>query len=126
MRNNASRATLLNHGALGLLPPSTERAVPAPPPSPLTRAGLFLGLMATGAGRTYIPAMVRISISPAAFQAIASTLPGSGGVENKRASNGDWQIWLDRRIVDRLNSMRELHEGLSDVILRVAEATAER
>jgi hypothetical protein len=34
---------------------------------------------------------------------------------------GNWLIWLDRRIVDKLNAIREPHEGLSDVILRVAE-----
>lgn len=85
-----------------------------------------MGLLATGAGRPYIPDMVRISISPAAFNAITATLPGSVGVENKRDSNGDWQIWLDRRIVDRLNAMREPHEGLSDVILALAAPTAER
>jgi hypothetical protein len=86
-----------------------------------------LGLLAAGAARSHIPDMVRIAISPAAFNATTATLPGSVGVENKRDSNGDWQIWLDRRIVDRLNAIREPHEGLSDVILRVAEeASAER
>lgn len=79
--------------------------------------------MAPGAARSHIRDMVRISISPAAFNAITATLPGSVGVENKRDSNGDWQIWLDRRIVARLNAMREIHESLSDVILRAAEET---
>jgi hypothetical protein len=33
--------------------------------------------------------MVRISISPAAFDAIAATLPGNVGVENKRNAEGN-------------------------------------
>jgi hypothetical protein len=82
--------------------------------------------LAADAGRSHIRDMVRISITPAAFNAITATLPGSVGVENKRDSNGDWQIWLDRRIVDKLNAIRKLHEGLSDVILRVAQATESR
>jgi hypothetical protein len=69
-----------------------------------------------------MPAMVRIAISPAAFNAITATLPGSVGVENKRDAEGNWQIWLDRRIVDKLNAIREIHESLSEVILRVALA----
>jgi hypothetical protein len=67
--------------------------------------------------------MVRISISPAAFDAIAATLPGNVGVENKRNAEGNWLSWLGRRILDKLNAIREPHEGLSDVILRVAEET---
>jgi hypothetical protein len=70
--------------------------------------------------------MVRIAISPAAFNAITATLPGSVGVENKRDANGNWQIWLDRRIVDKLNAMREPHKSLSDVILALSEATESR
>jgi hypothetical protein len=39
--------------------------------------------------------MIRIAITPAAFEAIVATLPGNVGFENKRAPNGDWYIWLD-------------------------------
>jgi hypothetical protein len=35
--------------------------------------------------------------------------PGNVGFENQRDSEGRWLIWLDRRIVDKLNAMREPH-----------------
>jgi hypothetical protein len=66
--------------------------------------------------------MVRISISPAAFDAIASTLPlGSGGFENKRAANRDWFVWLPHDVLARLNHLRAPGESHSDVVLRVVE-----
>jgi hypothetical protein len=67
--------------------------------------------------------MIRITITAAAFEAIAATLPSSVGVEQNRASNGDYFIWLDPRYVDRLRAMRGPGESYSDVILRVAEAS---
>jgi hypothetical protein len=64
--------------------------------------------------------MLRITISAAAFEAIASTLPSSFGFEAQRAPNGDYFIWLDPRFVDRLRAMRGPGESYSDVILRLA------
>ena len=47
--------------------------------------------------------MIRISISPTAFEAISATLPlGSVGYENKTEEEGNRLIWLDRSVVDRL------------------------
>ena len=67
--------------------------------------------------------MVRIAISQAAFDVIASTLAlGSVGYENKIDENGDRLIWLDRAVVDRLRSLRAAGESYSDVILRLAMA----
>jgi hypothetical protein len=68
--------------------------------------------------------MIRITISAAAFEAIADTLPSSVGVEENRAPNGDRYIWVDRRFVDRLAAMRKPGESYSDVILRLAEASS--
>ena len=65
--------------------------------------------------------MIRNAITPAAYAAIAATLPSSRGVEQQRAPNGDYYIWLDPRYVDRLRAMREPGESYSDVILRLAE-----
>ena len=65
--------------------------------------------------------MIRIAITPAAFEAIAATLPGNVGFESKRAPNGDWFIWLDHATVARLNALRGPGESYSDVILRLAE-----
>jgi hypothetical protein len=60
--------------------------------------------------------MIRIAITAAAFEAIRATLPSSVGVEQKRAANGDYHIWLDPRYVDRLRALRGPDESYSDVI----------
>jgi hypothetical protein len=77
-------------------------------------------------GRTYIWRVVKITISRAAFAAIAATLPGNVAIEPGRAADGSIGIWLDRSVVDELHALRQPHEGLSEVILRVAAETAER
>ena len=52
-------------------------------------------------------AVVRIAISQAAFDAIASTLPlGSVGYENGPSVNGERLIWLAPNVVNRLRAMR--------------------
>jgi hypothetical protein len=66
--------------------------------------------------------MIRITITAAAFEAIAATLPSSVGYERIRAPNGDYFIWLEPRYVDRLRAMRAPGESYSDVILRLATA----
>jgi hypothetical protein len=74
------------------------------------------------AGRSDIAGMIRIAISPAAFDAIASTMPlGTVGLENARDANGNWLTWLPRHVVARLNDLRAHGEDYSDVILRVLE-----
>jgi hypothetical protein len=78
-------------------------------------------VMANSARRSYFAAMVRISISPAAFDAIASTLPGNVGFENARDTNGDWFIWLPYDVLAKLNRLRGPGESYSDVILTIAE-----
>jgi hypothetical protein len=51
--------------------------------------------------------MVRIAISQAAFEAIARTISfGSMSFENKIDENGERLIWLERRMLDKLNSHR--------------------
>ena len=68
--------------------------------------------------------MVRIAISQAAFDAIASTLPpGSTGYENAVNEKGERLIWIERRMLDKLNSYRRAGESYSDVILRLAKAS---
>jgi hypothetical protein len=65
--------------------------------------------------------MVRIAITQAAFDAIAATLPvGSTGYENKVNEKGERLIWVERRMLDKLNSYRRAGETYSDVILRLA------
>jgi hypothetical protein len=65
--------------------------------------------------------MIRLAISPAAYAAIAATLPGSVGVEPHRAPNGDYFVWLDPAVVNRLAAMRGSGESYSDVIVRLAK-----
>jgi hypothetical protein len=51
--------------------------------------------------------MVRLSITTAAFEAIAATLPlGSVGYEAQLNAKGERLIWLDVTVVDRLTAMR--------------------
>jgi hypothetical protein len=69
----------------------------------------------------YITPMIRIAITPAAYAAIAGTLPGNIGVERGRAENGDVFVWLDQATVAKLKAMRGPGESYSDVILRVAK-----
>jgi hypothetical protein len=66
--------------------------------------------------------MVRIAISPAAFDAIAATLAlGSVGCEFATNEKGERLVWLDRTVADRLRHLRGPGESYSDVILRVAK-----
>jgi len=68
--------------------------------------------------------MIRISITPAAFEAIGSTLPfGSTAFEPQLSPNGERFIWLEPRFVDRLAAMRGPGLSYSDVILRLAKTT---
>jgi hypothetical protein len=65
--------------------------------------------------------MIRITITPEAFEAIASTLPlGSVGYEPELGQKGERFIWLEARVVDRLRFLRGPGESYSDVILRLA------
>ncbi|HEX9167416.1 MAG TPA: hypothetical protein VF886_00605 [Roseiarcus sp.] len=65
--------------------------------------------------------MIRISISQAAFQAIAALPFGSAVFERDADAKGEQQIWLARAVVDRLAAMRGPDESYSDVILRLAK-----
>jgi hypothetical protein len=67
--------------------------------------------------------MIRISITSAAFEAIAATLPlGSVNFEREAGAKGERLVWLEAVVVDRLTAMRRPSESYSDVILRLAEA----
>ena len=64
--------------------------------------------------------MIRLTITPEAYEAIAATLPGNVGIERERAQNGDVCIWLDPGVVAKLKALRGPGESYSDVIIRVA------
>jgi hypothetical protein len=66
--------------------------------------------------------MIRLTITPAAFEAIASTLPfGSVAVEPERTPDGGVGIWLDNATVAKLRAMRGPGDSFSDVILALAK-----
>jgi hypothetical protein len=65
--------------------------------------------------------MIRIAITPAAFEAIAATLAlGTVAVEPERAEDGNVHIWLDPGVLAKLKALREPSESYSDVILRLS------
>jgi hypothetical protein len=69
--------------------------------------------------------LIRIAVTPAAFEAIAATLPlGSVGYEPQTNAKGERMIWLEASVVDRLMAMRGPGESYSDVILRLVEIEA--
>jgi hypothetical protein len=64
--------------------------------------------------------MIKIAITEAAFEAIASTLPlGSVGYENEANERGERLLWLEPNVVNRLKAMRGPGESFSDVILEL-------
>ena len=69
--------------------------------------------------------MVTISITPAAFVAIASTLPKGYTAVGRPDDQGGYQVTLDPRVRDRLNARRRPGESYSDVILRLAKGRRE-
>ena len=69
-----------------------------------------------------MPLMVRIAITPAAFSALAATLPlGSVAYEPQLNAQGERLVWLEPPVIDRLTAMRQADESYSDVILRLIE-----
>jgi hypothetical protein len=52
--------------------------------------------------------MIRISITSAAFEAIAATLPlGSVGYEPQRTAQGDYFIWIERTWLNKVEALRQ-------------------
>lgn len=69
--------------------------------------------------------MIRLLITPAAFDAVADTLPlGSVGYERQPDAKGEVAIWVDVSVANRLGAMRQPGESMSDVILRFAALEA--
>jgi hypothetical protein len=67
-------------------------------------------------------AMIAITITPAAHQAIKASLLGTAEATPRSGPDGMIRIWLDCKFVDRLAQMRGSGENYSDVILRLAES----
>jgi hypothetical protein len=83
--------------------------------------------LAVGSGRSHIVGMVRIAISQAAFDAIASTLPlGSVAFDAQVNERGERLIWLPPDVLAKLKALRGPGDSYSDAILALAEAHAGR
>jgi hypothetical protein len=66
-----------------------------------------------------------ISISVAAFEALAATLPiGTVGYESEPSPKGERWIWLEETWINKLDAIRMPGESYSDVILWLAELEA--
>jgi hypothetical protein len=75
---------------------------------------------------TYIsPSMIRIAISLAAYQALASTLAeGREARPPERLEVGEGVgMWIDHATLAALKSERRVGEGYSEVILRLCSVT---
>jgi hypothetical protein len=65
--------------------------------------------------------VIRIAITPAAFEAIERTLAlGAVATEPLLNESGERLIWLEERRLHKLNSIRRPGEGYSEAIIRLA------
>ena len=74
------------------------------------------------AGRGPFTAMIAITITPAAHQAVKASLLATADATPRPGPDGLIRIWLDDKFVDRLAQMRGPGEDYSEVILRLAKA----
>ena len=65
--------------------------------------------------------MVRIVLTKAAYDAIASTLPKGAARWPMQREHGQCFIQVEAAVVDRMRSMRRPGESYSNVILRFVE-----
>jgi len=65
--------------------------------------------------------MIGITVTGKAYSAIASTLPAGSSVEGELAPDGEYGLWLPRRVVNRLRAQRAPGETFSETIIRLAE-----
>ena len=69
--------------------------------------------------------MIRVAITPAVFQAIATSLPlGTVGYEPERTATGGYFIWVERSWLNKLEALRQPGEGLSETIIRLVAMEA--
>jgi hypothetical protein len=69
--------------------------------------------------------VVKIAISPAAFEAIVGMLPfplGSVSYESGSGETGERTVWLDPKVLEHLKAFCGPGENYSDVILWLAAA----
>jgi hypothetical protein len=65
--------------------------------------------------------LIRIAITAGAYEAIARTLAfGTVACEPEPNENGERLIWIEKRRLDKLNSIRRSGESYSEAIIRLA------
>jgi hypothetical protein len=65
--------------------------------------------------------MIRIAISAEAYEAVARTLAlGMVACEPQPNEDGERLIWIEKRRLDKLNSIRRSGESYSEAIIRLA------
>ena len=83
------------------------------------------GRPCTRARPIYIAAVVTISITIAAYDAIRATLPDDADAfPPERDGRGGVRFLVDHKTLDRLTALRGPGESYSDVILRMAKANS--
>ena len=68
--------------------------------------------------------MIRIAITPAAYEAIIATLPEGAPLWPVQRQGGQCLIHIEAAVLDRLRAMREPGEDYSDVIVRLTRLEA--
>ena len=68
--------------------------------------------------------MIRIAITPAAYEAIIATLPQGAPLWPVQRQGGQCLVHVEAAVVDRLRAMRGPGEDYSDVILRLTQLEA--
>jgi hypothetical protein len=83
----------------------------------------FIMAIGWGAAEESSVALIRLTITPAAYAVIVATHTANADLAQSRASIGEFYVWLEPKHVDRLRAVRKPGESYSDVILRMAEAS---
>ncbi len=69
--------------------------------------------------------MIRIALTKAAYDAIASTLPKGAARWPMRRERDQCFIQVEAAVVDRMRSMRRSGESYSNVILRLVDVESQ-
>ena len=72
-------------------------------------------------GRDQVRVTIRIALTDAAYDAIASTLPKGAARWPMQRDRGQCFIQVEAAVVDRMRAMRRPGESYSEVILRLVE-----
>ena len=72
-------------------------------------------------GGDQVPEMIRVALTDAVYDVIASTLPKGAARWPMQRDRGQCFIQVEAAVVDRMRAMRRPGESYSEVILRLVE-----